>query len=104
MNDKKYALTEKKYITRTDLKVAGFQDLFFYGNLENGYVGLKAHTYEAMKDGNYKVFWDVTCERLGTSARNIERLCRLMLEEYEKYSSMKVSDKRLFIEENGIKI
>jgi hypothetical protein len=94
----------KKYISRTDLKESGFGDLFFCGNLENGSVSLKASSFETLKNIKYKVFWSVSCDRLGTSARNIERLCRLMIEEYTFYNALSEKEKEVFVGENGIKI
>jgi hypothetical protein len=94
----------KKYISRTDLKESGFGDLFFFGSLENGTVGLKATTVETLKDGKYKVFWSVSCDRLGTSARNIERLCRLMIEEWSLYNASSEKEKQVWTSENGVKI
>lgn len=96
-------MLDKKYISRTDLKVAGFESLFFYVTEENR-VGLKCKKVEKLNKDSYMVFWDVTCDRIGTSAKNMEHLCRLVLEAYESFKILKSVDRKRFLEENGVKI
>jgi hypothetical protein len=46
----------------------------------------------------------VEADRQNTSIRNIEKLCRLMLEELESFNDKKAADKKKFAEEHGDKI
>lgn len=96
-------MLDKKYISRTDLKVAGFEGLFFYVT-EDGRIGLKCKKVEKLNKDSYMVFWDVTCDRIGTSTKNIEHLCRLVLTAYNDFLSLKSVDRKRFIEDRGVKI
>ena len=91
----------KKYVNRTDLKVAGFSNLYFSGNWEENTVHLTADlTYDIGKT-KYLIPFDVECERMRTSARNIEKLCRLMLEKFIVFKNMKTADQKKYAIQNG---
>jgi hypothetical protein len=94
----------KKYVSRTDLKVAGFSNFQFYGNHELKKVFLSADIKKEIGKQQYNVTFTVEADRQNTSIRNIEKLCRLMLEELESFNDKKAADKKKFAEEHGDKI
>lgn len=91
----------RKYYTRTDVKVAGFTNLYFYGNSENKKVYLSADLVTDISKTKYIIKFTVECERQITSQRNIESLCRLILEELDNFNGMKIADKKKYAEEKG---
>ena len=97
-------MINKKYVSRTDLKVAGFSNFQFYGNHELKKVFLTADIETEVGKQKYKVTMTVEADRQNTSIRNIEKLCRLMLEELESFNDKKAADKKKFAEEHGDKI
>jgi hypothetical protein len=97
-------MIEKKYVTRTDVKVAGFSNLKFYGNIGLKKVYLSADKTIEISKQPYKINFTVEADRQSTSIRNIERLCRLLLEELRSFNDMKVADKKKYAEEHGEKI
>ena len=97
-------MIQKKYVTRTDVKVAGFSNLKFYGNIELKKVYLSADKTIEISKQPYSITFTVEADRQNTSLRNIERLCRLMLEELQSFNEMKVADKKKYAEEHGEKI
>ena len=97
-------MLNKKYISRTDLKVAGFSNLQFFGNHELKKVFLSADIKTEIGKQQYNVTFTVEADRQNTSLRNIERLCRLMLEELVSFNDKKAADKKKFAEEHGDKI
>jgi len=97
-------MINKKYVTRTDLKVAGFSNLQFYGNTELKKVFLSADIKTEIGKSKYKITMTVETDRQNTSIRNIEKLCRLMLEELVTFNDKKAADKKKFAEEYGDKI
>ena len=94
----------KKYITRTDLKVAGFSNFSFFGNKDLNKVYLSADIKTEIGKQEYKVTFTVESDRQSTSQRNIEKLCRLMLEELVSFNDKKAADKKKFAEEHGEKV
>jgi hypothetical protein len=97
-------MLNKKYISRTDLKVAGFNNLQFFGNHELKKVFLSADIKTEIGKQQYNVTFTVEADRQNTSLRNIEKLCRLMLEELVSFNDKKAADKKKFAEEHGDKI
>ena len=97
-------MINKKYVSRTDLKVAGFNNFQFYGNHELKKVFLSADIETEVGKQKYKVTMTVEADRQNTSIRNIEKLCRLMLEELQSFNDKKAADKKNFAEEHGDKI
>jgi sialic acid synthase SpsE len=65
-------MINKKYVSRTDLKVAGFSNLQFYGNTELKKVFLSADIETEIGKQKYKVTMTVEADRQNTSIRNIE--------------------------------
>lgn len=94
----------KKYYTRDDVKIAGFSNLKFYGNKELDVVFLSADLNHKISRTNYKITFTVENERLNTSQRNIEMLCRKMLIELDNFLNMKSSEQKQYAEMKGEKI
>lgn len=97
-------LSQKKYITRTDLKVVGFGDLRFYKNRSLNKAFLEAKLNYTFKDSKYLINFLVEADDERTSQRAIEKLCRLMILRYEAFIGMKATEQKKFIEEYGEKI
>lgn len=97
-------MINKKYVSRTDLKVAGFNNFQFYGNTQLKKVFLSADIQTEIGKSEYKITFTVEADRQNTSIRNVERLCRLMLEELQSFNDKKAADKKKFAEEHGDKI
>lgn len=91
----------KKYITRTDLKVAGFSNLEFTVNRRENKVHLTADYNTIVSKSNYKVQFEVESELLRTSSRSIEKLCRMMLEKLVSFQTLKTAEQKKFALENG---
>lgn len=94
----------KKYYNRDDVKRAGFSNLKFYGNKELNLVFLDADLVHKIARTTFKITFTVENERLVTSQRNIEILCRKMLLELDKFMEMKSSEQKEYAEQKGEKI
>ena len=94
----------KKIITRTDLKVAGFSNLRFYKNRSVGKIFLDADYVLDVKASKYKVSITVEADDERTSHRSIQTLCRLMLIKLCELKEMKVTELRKFAEDHGDKL
>ena len=97
-------MLEKKYYSRTDLKVLGFQNLSFYANRELNKVFLTADYFAKVGKSNYKTSFTVEADKARTSARSIESLCRAMVKSLDDFTNMKASDQKKFAEEHGDKV
>jgi hypothetical protein len=91
----------KKYITRTDLKVAGFSNLEFDINRRENKVHLTADYNTIVGKSNYKVQFEVESEFQRTSLITIEKLCRMMLEKLVLFQTLKTAEQKKFALENG---
>ena len=96
-------ISDKKYITRTDLKVVGFGDLRFFKNRSLNKIFLEAKLNYTFKDSKYLINFLVETDDERTSQRAIEKLCRLMILRYEAFINMKINEQKKFIEEYGEK-
>jgi hypothetical protein len=95
---------DKKIITRTDLKVAGFSNFRFYKNKSVGKIFLDADYVLDVKASKYKVSITVEADDERTSHRSIGMLCRLMLLKSCELKEMKVAELRNFAEDHGDKL
>ena len=94
-------MLNKKYITRTDLKVAGFSNLEFTVNRPESKVHLTAdYTFDNGKV-KYKILFEVETELERTSQKSIEKLCRMMLEKLALFQTLKTAEQKKFALENG---
>jgi hypothetical protein len=94
----------KKYYSRTDLKVLGFQNLSFYANRELNKIFLTADYFLKIGKSTYKTSFTVEADKERTAIRSIESLCRGMVINFDKFSNMKAADQKKFAEEHGEKI
>jgi len=97
-------MLNKKYYSRTDLKVLGFQNLNFYANRELGKVFLTADYFHNVGKSTYKTSFTVEADKERTSIRSIESLCRCMVKKLDDFKDMKASDQKKFAEEHGDKV
>lgn len=97
-------MLSKKYYSRTDLKVLGFQNLSFYGNQQLNKVFLTADYFAKVGKSTFKTSFTVEADKQRTSIRNIEMLCRKMVESLDNFTNMKAADQKKFIEEHGDKV
>ena len=94
----------KKYYSRTDLKVLGFQNLSFYANRELNKIFLTADYYAKVGKSTYKTSFTVEADKERTSIRSIESLCRSMVKSLDNFTNMKAAEQKKFVEEHGDKI
>lgn len=94
-------MLNKKYITRTDLKVAGFSNLEFTVNRPESKVHLTAdYTFDNGKV-KYKILFEVETQLERTSQRSIEKLCRMMLEKLVLFQTLKTAEQKKYANEYG---
>ena len=91
----------KKYITRTDLKVAGFTNLDFTVNKLDNRVFLTADYKTTIGKIDYKIAFEVETELERTSQKSIEKLCRLMLEKLVLFQTLKSAEQKKYANEYG---
>jgi hypothetical protein len=94
-------MLNKKYITRTDLKVAGFSNLEFTLNRLENKVHLTADYTIDIGKVKYKINFEVETQLERTSQRSIEKLCRMMLEKLVLFQTLKSAEQKKFGLENG---
>jgi hypothetical protein len=94
----------KKYYSRTDLKVLGFQNLSFYANRELNKIFLTADYFAKVGKSTYKTSFTVEADKERTSIRSIESLCRAMVKSLDNFENMKAAEQKKFVEEHGDKI
>jgi hypothetical protein len=94
----------KRYYSRTDLKVAGFYNLSFYGNMAIGNVYLSADIDVVFNEQKHKLNLTVECEIQNTSQRSIANLCKLMFDKLNDYKTMKTTEQKKFVKEYGEKL
>ena len=94
----------KKYYSRTDLKVLGFQNLSFYANRELNKIFLTADYFAKVGKSTYKTSFTVEADKERTSIRSIESLCRAMVKSLDNFTNMKAAEQKKFVEEHGDKI
>jgi hypothetical protein len=94
----------KKYYSRTDLKVLGFQNLSFYANRELNKIFLTADYFAKVGKSTYKTSFTVEADKERTSIRSIESLCRAMVKSLDNFQNMKAAEQKKFVEEHGDKI
>jgi len=97
-------MLEKKYYSRTDLKVLGFQNLSFYANRELNKIFLTADYSHKVGKSTYKTSFTVEADKERTSIRSIESLCRKMVKSLDEFLNMKTSEQKKFVEEHGEKV
>lgn len=91
----------KKYITRTDLKVAGLSNLDFTVNRLENRVYLTADYINDIGKIKYSIPFEVETEFQKTSHRTIEKLCRMMLEKLVLFQTLKSTEQKKYALENG---
>ena len=92
----------KKYITRTDLKIAGLNNFEFLANRLENKGFLTADYHLTLNKVTYKINFDVEVELSNTTQRSVEKLYRKMLEKILEFKSLKTSEQKKYATENGL--